>query len=153
MEKTFDIIVKNRTILLEVLTATPREQLLKIPKGFNNNIWWNIAHVVVTEQLLAYKLSGLPMNIEDALVDKFKKGTTPDGTATEEEIKKIETLLISLPKQTETDYKNGLFKTFGEYTTSLNVTLSNVEDALAFNAYHEGIHLGSILALKRATSV
>ena len=153
MEKTFDIIAKNRTILLEVLTATPREQLLKIPKGFNNNIWWNIAHVVVTEQLLAYKLSGLPMNIEDALVDKFKKGTTPDGTATEEEIKKIETLLISLPKQTETDYKNGHFKAFNEYTTSLNVTLSNVEDALAFNAYHEGIHLGSILALKRATSV
>lgn len=150
MEKVFDIIEKNRTILFKVLTGTPKEQLLKIPKGFNNNIWWNIAHVVVTEQLLAYKMSSLPMNIEDALVDKFRKGTTPDGTATDEEIKKIETLLFSLPKQTKTDYENGLFKTFDEYTTTPNVTLKSVEDALAFNVFHEGVHLGSILALKRA---
>ncbi|MFK5974465.1 MAG: DinB family protein [Flavobacteriaceae bacterium] len=150
MEKIFDIIAKNRAILFKILTETPREELLKIPQGFNNNIWWNIAHVVVTEQLLAYKMSGLPMNIEDALVDKFRKDTTPDGTATEEEIKKIETLLASLPKQTKTDYENGFFKVFKEYTTTPNVTLQSVEDALAFNVFHEGSHLGSILALKRA---
>lgn len=150
MEKVFDITEKNRVILHRFLTGMSREQLLKIPEGFNNNIWWNIAHVVVTEQLLAYKMSGLPVNIDDALVDKFRKGTTPDGTATDAEIKKIEELLFSLPKQTKTDYENGVFKAFNEYTTTPNVTLRNVEDAIAFNVFHEGLHLGSILALKRA---
>jgi len=150
MEKVFDIVENNRVILHRFLTGMSREQLLKIPEGFNNNIWWNIAHVVVTEQLLVYKMNGLPMNIDDALVDKFRKGTTPDGTATDAEIKKIEELMLSLPKQTKTDYENGVFKEFSEYTTSLNVTLSSVEDALSFNVFHEGLHLGSILALKRA---
>lgn len=150
MEKQFDIIAKNRVILHKFLTETPREQLLKIPEGFNNNIWWNIAHVVVTEQLLAYGMSGLPLNIEDTFVAKFRKGTTPDGTATDAEIKKIEELMFSLPKQTKIDYESGLFKEFNEYTTSLNVTLTNIEDAIEFNTFHEGLHFGSILALRRA---
>lgn len=153
MEKQFDIVAKNRVLLHKFLTETPREQLLKIPAGFNNNIWWNIAHVVVIEQMLVYGMSGLPLNIEDAFVAKFKKGTTPDGTATDAEIKKIEELIFSLPKQTKVDYENGVFKEFKEYTTSLNVTLTSVEEAIQFNTFHEGLHLGSILALRRATAI
>ncbi|PCJ95372.1 MAG: damage-inducible protein DinB [Flavobacteriaceae bacterium] len=150
MDKVFDTIEKNRIILLKILNGTSREQLLKIPMGFNNNIWWNIAHVVVTEQLLVYKLSGLPVNLDETLVTKFRKGTTPDGTTTDAEIEQIKTLLVSLPKQTKLDYEEGFFKTFNEYTTTPNVTLASVEDALTFNLFHEGLHLGSILALKRA---
>jgi hypothetical protein len=33
------------------------EQLNKIPEGYNNNLIWNIAHVVVVQQMLVYKLS------------------------------------------------------------------------------------------------
>ena len=147
MEKPFNITLQNRKILYKFLQDTPRDQLLNIPDGFRNNIWWNIAHVVVTQQILIYKLSGLPMKISEALIDKFKKGTVPDGTATEEEIKTIKGFLFSTIEWTQEDYENGLFKDFNEYTTSVNVTLSNVEDAIAFNVYHEGLHMGSILAL------
>lgn len=147
MEKLFDITLKNRKILYKFLTNTPREQLLNIPEGFRNNIWWNIAHVVVTQQLLVYKFSGLPMRVSDELVDKFKKGTVPDGTATDEEIDEITGFLFSTIEWTQEDYEKGKFKSFSEYTTSVDITLSSVEDAIAFNAFHEGIHLGSILAL------
>lgn len=147
MEKLFDITLKNRKILYKFLTNTPREQLLNIPEGFRNNIWWNIAHVVVTQQLLVYKFSGLPMRVSDELVDKFKKGTVPDGTATDEEIDEITGFLFSTIEWTQEDYEKGNFKSFSEYTTSVDITLSSVEDAIAFNAFHEGIHLGSILAL------
>ncbi|NJB71258.1 hypothetical protein GGR42_001720 [Saonia flava] len=150
MEKLFDITEKNRKSLFKFLTETPKEHLLMIPEGFNNNIWWNIAHVVVTEQLLMYKMSGLPMMVSDELVNKYRKGTSPDGTVTEGEMKSIEKLIFSTIEKTKTDYVSGIFKDYDEYTTSVNVTIRNVEDAFAFNLYHEGMHLGYILALRRA---
>lgn len=147
MEKLFNITLQNRKILYKFLNNTPREQLLHIPDGFRNNIWWNIAHVVVTQQLLVYKLSGLPMRISDELIDKFKKGTVPDGTATEEEIAVVKGFLFSTIEWTQEDYEKGLFKNYTEYMTSVNIGLDSVEDAIAFNVYHEGLHLGAILAL------
>jgi hypothetical protein len=133
-----------------ILKTTPREELLKIPTGYNNNIWWNIAHVVVTQQILVYKLSGLSMQVPAELVAKFQKGTTPDGTATDEEIEQVKKLLFSTIEKTIEDYDNGVFKSYNEYATSANVTLKTVDDAFPFNFFHEGLHYGSILALRRA---
>ncbi len=149
MENIFDTTLQNRKLFYKILDSTPRAQLLDIPTGFRNNIWWNIAHIVVTQQLLVYKLSGLQMRVPHEFVEKFKKGTVPDGTATDEEIKEIAGFLISTAEWAKEDYENGLFKDFKKYTTSLNVTLQRVEDALAFNLFHEGIHLGAILALQK----
>ncbi|WP_273273963.1 DinB family protein [Maribacter polysiphoniae] len=149
MERLFDITLQNRKALYSILTKTPKELLLKIPSGYRNNIWWNIAHVVVTQQLLVYKLSGLDMKVADQLVDKFRKGTVPDGKATEEELDAIKGFLFSSIEWTQEDYENGVFKNFNEYTTSANVTLKNVEDAIAFNLFHEGLHLGVVLSLEK----
>jgi len=149
LENLFDITLKNRQRLHHILENTSKEDLLKIPEGFRNNIWWNIAHVMVTEQRLVYKMSGLPMNVSDELVNKFRKGTAPDGNATDQEIQKVKDLLIATVENTNTDYDKGIFKNFNEYTTSANVTLRNVEDALAFNLFHEGLHLGTILSLQK----
>ena len=148
MEFLFNTTLQNRKIFYKFLKNTPKEQLLKIPKGYRNNIWWNIAHVVVTQQILAYKLSNLPMRIPQELADKFQKGTVPDGTATDEEIDIITGFLFSTAEWAQEDYENGLFKEFKTYTTSLNVTLKTVEDAIAFNVFHEGLHLGVILSLQ-----
>lgn len=150
MDKIFDILLKNRTILHTFLQNTPKEDLFKIPEGFNNNIWWNIAHVVVTPQLLLYKLSGLDFTIEEELVNKYKKGTFPEGEPSQTEMEKIKTYLFSTVEQFQQDYERGTFKNFQEYMTTPKVGLNSVEDALQFNVFHEGLHLGSILALKRA---
>jgi hypothetical protein len=147
LKKLFDITLKNRRILYKFLTSTPREQLLNIPEGFRNNIWWNIAHVVVTQELLVNKFSGMPLRISDEMVEKYKKGTVPDGTATEEEIELVEGFLFSTLELMQQDYDNGKYQSYNEYTTSVNITLSNVEDAIAFNVFHEGLHTGAILSL------
>ncbi|HET8735463.1 MAG TPA: DinB family protein [Pricia sp.] len=149
MEKKFDTILQNRKLLYKILDTTPRRQLLEIPTGFRNNIWWNIAHVVVTQQLLVYKFSGLQIRVPDEFVEKFKKGTAPDGTASDTEIKTIADFLLSTAEWAKEDYENGLFREYNEYTTSLNVTLKSVEDAITFNVFHEGLHLGAILALQK----
>jgi hypothetical protein len=140
---------QNRKNLHYILNNTSKEDLLKIPTGFRNNIWWNIAHVLVTQQLLVYKLSGMPIRVPEEFVDKFKKGTVPDGRATEAEIRAIDDLLIPTIQWTQEDYESGTFKDYHEYTTSAKVTLSNIDDAISFNLFHEGLHLGSILALRK----
>ncbi len=150
MKNQFYITIQNRKLLYNFLKKTPREALLKIPDGYRNNIWWNIAHVVVTQQLLVYSMSNLPMRVSDELVNKFRKGTVPDGLATDEEIDEIKGFLFSTVEWAQEDYEKGIFKEFNEYTTSLNVTLKNVEDAIAFNVFHEGLHLGVILSLQKA---
>lgn len=147
MDKLFDITLQNRKILHKILNETPKEKLLKIPEGNRNNIWWNIAHVVVTQQVLVYNLSGLPTLVPTDIVEKFRKGTVPDGTATDEEIEAIKGFLFSTVEVSQKDYENGLFKDFNSYTTSVKITLNSVEDSLAFNVYHEGLHLGVIIAL------
>lgn len=150
MNTQLDITLQTRKILYKILKNTPREQLLETPDGFRNNIWWNIAHVVVTQQLLVYKLSGLPMKVSQELIDKYKKGTVPDGTATDDEIDEILGFLFSTVEWAIEDFENGLFKEFNEYPTSAGVTLKNVDDAITFNLFHEGLHLGAILSLRKA---
>lgn len=149
LERLFDTNRQNRKILAQILRQTPREQLTRIPQGFNNNIWWNIAHVVVTHQILLYALSKLPMATEEGMVSRYRKGTYPQGIPAEEDIKEIEALLLSTADKAEKDYTDDIFVEYTPYTTSLGVSLNCFEDALAFNTFHEGLHLGVIMSIKK----
>ena len=139
----------TRTTLLKFLNELTLEQLTFIPKGFKNHIAWSIAHILVTEQLLSYKLSNLKMNMDEKYVALYGKGSIPKQTIKQQEVDAIKTDLIPLIKQTEIDYNNGIFKTFNEYPTSVGIKLTNIDDALQFNSFHEGIHLGIILSIKK----
>lgn len=149
MNQLFTITETSRSIISKILESHSLKQLNKIPEGFNNNMFWNIAHIVVTQQLLVYKLSGLPMMVSDEKVEKYKKGTKPEQDATQADVEEIRSLLFSIIKKTKEDYENGVFNTYQEYPTSTGFVLKNIEDALAFNNFHEGIHLGILMNLRR----
>ena len=149
MNKPAEILQKNRVLILKLIDGYSLEQLNKIPTGFGNNIIWNMAHLAVIQQILCYKLSGLPMHISDKMAEKYMKGTAPDGDVSQDEVDEIMELFISLPDQFEEDYNAKIFKKYEAYTTSVNVTLSDIDSANAFNNFHEGIHLGVILALRK----
>ncbi len=72
MEQVFELNRISRKMMAPFLENYTLDQLNQIPPGFSNNLIWNIAHVVVTQQILVYKLSGLPMLISDELVEKCK---------------------------------------------------------------------------------
>lgn len=150
MQHILEITRTNRRLMQNILDNYSLEQLNKVPEGFKNNLIWNIAHVVVTQQLLVYKLSGLPMMIDDEMVVAFRKGTKTEGVVTQEQVDKIKSLMFSTLDQTEKDLEAGLFKNFNEYPTSTGFVLKSLDDAMNFNNFHEGIHLGYILALKKA---
>lgn len=147
MQKQFDTLKKSRQLTLKIIENLTVEQLNKIPQGFKNNIAWNIAHLVVTQQLLCYKLSGLDCSISKEMIANFQKGTTPTSIISETEFKTIKEQFLELPNKLKEDYSKGVFKNYNEYTTSVEITLNSIEDAIIFNLYHEGIHLGIILQL------
>ena len=149
MQQTFDITRTSRKLLSQFLEKHTLEQLNAIPEGFNNNLIWNIAHIVVVQQMLVYKLSGLPMMISDEMVDKYKKGSKPEHDATQAEADEIKELLLKTIDQTETDFENKMFENYQQYPTSTGFTLNNAGDAMSFNYFHEGIHLGVILSIKK----
>lgn len=144
-----DKLKKSRILTLKVIEGLTIEQLNKIPTGHNNNIIWNIAHLVVTQQLLCYKLSGLECKVSKEIIAEFQKGSAPSYTVSEEEIKAIKKQFLELPEILEIDLEKDIFKNYIDYTTSVDVTLKNIEDAVIFNLFHEGIHLGIILQLKK----
>ena len=150
MDWAFDQALKNRAILKLFLENYSLEELNKIPNGFSNNIIWNIAHTIVTQQLLVYNLSGLPTMASPEMIEMYRKGTKPERDVTQAEVENIEKLLFPTIEKTNQDYHNKMFKTFTEYTVSTKSVLTNVDEAIGFNSFHEGIHLGYILALKKS---
>jgi len=146
----FQTTLQNRKILYRILKNTPNEELLIIPKGFRNNIYWNIAHVVVTQQLLTYERSNLQMHLPTSMIEKFRKGSVPDGQGTQEEFDELSAYLFSTIELTQADFEANVFKTYDQFTTATNSEIKSVSDALAFNLFHEGLHLGVILSLQKA---
>jgi formate dehydrogenase maturation protein FdhE len=149
MNQAFEATRVSRNLILQFLDNYSLEQLNKVPQGFNNNIIWNVAHIVVTQQLLVYKLSGLPMMVSDELVAKYRKDTKPEGDVSQAELQEIKSLLFETIEKTEADYNANAFKTYNELTTSLGFIFKNIEDALSFNNYHEALHVGIMMSIRK----
>ncbi len=149
MQKSINLLKQLRQILFKSLNSLSEKQLLIIPEGHNNNILWNIGHVVAVQQALQYRLSGLEMYISQDVYIAFQKGSSPKDWENTPNIKEIKSFLLELPEKLDYDFQAGKFREFSEYETSAGITLSNIEDAILFNNFHEGLHLGVIMSLKK----
>lgn len=149
METEFKITRTSREIYARLLDTYTLEQLNKIPEGWSNNLMWHIGHIMVSQQILVYKGSGLPTSLSDELVNMYMRGTKPERDVTQAEVDEMKSLLFSTIQKTEEDYRNGIFTTYNPRKSELGFGLDTTEDAIAFNNYHEGIHLGMVLRLKK----
>jgi hypothetical protein len=149
MKIQFDILTKTRAIVLHYISGLSLDQMHVIPEGFNNHIAWNIAHLVVTQQLLHYKLSGKDCLVSDDLITAYKKGSKPSNTFTQEEFDEVITLFKGLPKTLEEDYESSIFSEYSSYKTSTGFVIDTMEKAIIFNNFHESLHLGVIMSLRK----
>ncbi len=149
MQAIFDITQTSRNSIVKFLENYTSEQLNRIPTGFNNNIIWNIGHIIVVQQMLVYKLAGLPMMISDEMVEKYKRGTKPEGIVSDAEIAEIRELLFTTLDKVREDFRDGIFQEYQEFTTMSGYTIQNSADAMAFNYYHEGTHTGMMLSIRK----
>ena len=149
MKTHFDLLRKTRELVLKCIQNLSLQQLHVIPEGFNNNIAWNLVHLVVTQQLLHYSLANKDCLVSEEMIQLFRKGTQPNKVLNEEELNQIKELFLQLPNTLEEDYTEGIFTSYKEYETSTGYVITSIEDAIVFNNFHEALHLGVIMSLKK----
>jgi len=150
MDSIFEHLLTTRNHFISLIENLSTEELNKIPNGFSNNIIWNIAHCITTQQGLNYGLAGLEQLIPKELALQYKNGTVPERDLSKDEIDNFKMLLLSTIEQTSADYEAGKFSNFKAYTTSTGYVLRNIDEAINLVNIHEGIHLGYALALRKA---
>jgi len=150
MEKVFDDIKTIRAAATGLIAHLSVDQLNKIPDGFINNIIWNLGHMVAAQQGLCYKRSNAPLVVEESFFETYKPGTTPNGFVDEAGVEEIKTLILSTIYQLEEDYNEGIFTDYPTFTTRYGVEISSIKEAIKFLTFHDGLHMGYIMALKRA---
>ena len=136
-------------MLIKMLNELSTEQLNKVPAGFNNNIIWNAAHMVAAQQGICYKRAGEQMKIEEDFFQAYKPDTKPEKFVDSEEVEKVKALLLSTMDDLEADYQKQLFANYPTFTTRYGVEIGNIDEALSFLPFHDGLHIGSVLALRK----
>ncbi|WP_293305333.1 DinB family protein [Pedobacter sp. UBA5917] len=149
MLATITQIKNTRAFILELVKDLSTEQLNKIPEGFNNNIIWNIAHLTAAQQNLCYVRSGLPVPVDAKHFGPFLSGTKPEQFIGKEEIDSIYSILLSSMDRLAADYTSGIFVQFEPWDKRYGMKLNTVEDAINFVPFHEGMHIGYIMAMKK----
>lgn len=144
-----EILQEARNKLLSVLHASSNDQLTAIKKGYNNNILWNIGHIVCTQQLLCYRVFGHEINLDPEFIDSFRKGSVPNGEKELKHIPAIERELQYGVDELKQNLTSLSWNMETPYATSFGITLNSIEEVVQFLLMHDGIHLGYIMAQKR----
>ena len=66
-QKNINKLKAAREVILSSIDGLNSDQLLNIPIGVNNNILWNLGHIITTQQSLHYFLSAVTMPISKNL--------------------------------------------------------------------------------------
>ena len=140
----------TRGYVLNLIEDLSIEQLNKIPEGFSNNIAWNIGHLIAAQQGVCYKRSGLPLSkVDEALFETYKPGSKPERFIDAAEIAAIKTMLYTSLDKLQEDYDADVFKAYIPWTTRYGNEISDINVGIGFITFHEGLHTGFIMALKK----
>lgn len=152
MKESIDIIRGGRVFLLNLLDGVSIEKLNDVPDGFNNNLAWNVAHMIANQQILCYRNAGIKPIIDEEFIDRYKTGTHPENLIDDQEFKKFQEYLISTIDHFEKDVKSKKFKNYEarDFKSYPGVKIENIKDAAKFVSFHDGLHIGYSMALKRA---
>jgi hypothetical protein len=149
MTNVIDNIRKTRMYVLDLVRDLSLEKVNIVPHGFNNNIIWNMGHLVAAQQNICYVRIGKPMSIPEDFFNRYKFGTRPEHFVQSDEEDTIKKLLVSTLDTLENDYRQNLFEPYTPWVTRTGININNIEEALSYLHYHEGLHNGIIFSMKR----
>ncbi len=152
MNPTLEKIKNLRLYLLGQLDGLTPAQLNAVPAGYNNNLIWNVGHLICVVQNLCYVRAGLPIVVDDKYFSPYLPGTKPERFVDAPETEVIKSLLITSMDQLRADYAKirlGNYSPASMIHRVYGVEVGNLDEALDYLLYHEGFHAGYMLSLKR----
>ena len=152
MNKAIETIRNPRKLLIKVTEGLSIEQLNKVPPGFNNNIIWNMGHIITAQQGVCYRRCGLDLKIDEDFFQRYKPDTKPEGFIDSMGVEKIRTLLFTTLDELEADYSAGIFTNYPTFVTRYGIEINSIDSAISFLPFHEGLHIGCMIALKKLVS-
>jgi hypothetical protein len=145
MNKTIQQTLQNRKALIRLTSGLTVEQFNQVPEGFNNNIYWNLCHIISIQQLLVYGSSGNQFTVDSEFVLNYRNGTFPHELADEQKINELREMLSTTLLACQVDLEAGKFTEMKAFDTRIKTRLENIDDFLNFNLFHEGVHTGIVL--------
>ena len=149
MNKTIEVFRQPRIKILDEIAALNLDQLNRIPAGFNNNIIWNLGHMIAAQQGVCYARAGLAKVINDDFFMSFKPDSKPERFYEAADVDNIKSLLFSTLDQLAADLEKGIFGNYKSFTTRYGVEISNIDDAVRFLPFHDGLHSGYIMSIRK----
>lgn len=148
--KSIERLRQTRQNFLDLVNDHSLDQLNTIPNGYSNNMLWNFGHAIATQQLLIYGRAEVPFTVSEDLIDRYRKGTAPNGVCAQSELDQLKNLAIETVDQMEKDIVEGKFTHYKDYLTSYGIQLDTLEDALEFITVHEALHYGYAMAQRKS---
>lgn len=138
-----------RSYILGVLENVTEEEAEIIPKGFNNNIRWNLGHIYLDQQLWIQALTKEKNEEFKQLNSWFGYGTSPANFSSETpSLNDLKIMLKKQPAQIQEQYGDRLEVEF----PPTEMGMHTIEQVLIRTIFHEGMHLQAILDLKKCLS-
>jgi hypothetical protein len=147
MKKEIEYIKNTRLHILRKISGLSIKQLNKVPEGLTLNIVWNIAHLLGAQQMITYPPTGNPMLISNELFNDYQPGTLPKEFVSQEEFDGIVQQFIPVIDRFSSDYEANKFEKFSPFSNSYGIDHNNIDDAILFAIFHEGLHYGVISTL------
>lgn len=139
-----------RGYMKQRIVGLSSDDLLHVPNGTDNNILWNLGHIVLSHFRLLYRPSGATVPVPETWNEWFLPGTSPAGWgASGPSAGAVLDQFHSQFDRIAADHANGIFAAYKPFELKSGARLNNAEEAMAFNLMHEGIHIGAVIALRQ----
>lgn len=146
----FQFATATRKKIADKVSKLSIEQLNKIPAGCNNNIAWQLGHLVVSSEILCYHRTGAQPDKEIALADKYRNGSKPESFIEQSEIDILLHRLLSSYDAILEDHGKGIFKNIKPYAThTFGVEMTTIEEVFSVCSHHDVLHAGQISMMER----
>lgn len=147
MYKALDFTRHLRSSLIKTVESFDLDTVNLVPANFNNNIIWNVAHLIASHEQVFYAMRGLATQMPAEMIARYNAGTKPEGPVSQAEIDHIKALATSTLDRIAEDVSNRAFDGMAPLDLGFTV-LGNVDDLLAFLVMHEAMHYGNVASMK-----